>query len=171
MGMDKLTRRQMVGMVGAAAAIASSGHAAAGQLARPARNESDSPAPVVSLTSLVAPLAAGSQLGAWRVVGIVGARAGAVTVGLETASATRFFLDVCLRDDSGPTPPARTSRCDVFVANEGNGGLPTVEEQGLAAMAVAEVVRANENGCDLSGLMTHRARLAAFGDKVLRGLD
>jgi hypothetical protein len=169
MGMDKLTRRQMVGMVGAAAALASSGQAVAGQLARPARGPSAPPAP--SGVSLVAPLALGSQLGAWRVVGIVGARAGAVTIGLESDATKRFFLDVCLRDDNGPTPPARTTRCDIFVANEGNGAVPTVEDQGLAALAVAELVRANENGCDLSGLMTQRARLAAFGDSVLRGLD
>lgn len=167
MGMDKLTRRQMVGMVGAAAALVSAGTAhAAAPSASPTLAE-----PVAPTSALLAPLAAGVSLGPYTVIGIVGARAGALTVGLQTASALRFYLDVCLRDDTGPVPPARTERCDVFVANEGDGELPTAEEQGLAAMAVAEVVRANENACDLTGLMTHRARLSAFGDKVLRGLE
>jgi hypothetical protein len=170
MGIDKLSRRQLVGMVGAAAALASSGAIAAER--KPwAATRSAAPATAPSpAAAIVAPLAAGVRLGRWRVAGVV-ARSGAVTVGLDDGASPPFYLEVCQRDDEGPVPPARTDRCDVFVANEGDGALPTVEEQGLAAMAVADVVRANEHQSDLSGLMTHRSRLQRFGKEMIRGLD
>ncbi len=176
MGMDKLSRRQMVGMVGAAAALASSGVAMAAPAALARRKEKDvaTPRPTAeqaNRVALLAPLQAGSTLGAWTVLGILPVRAGAITVGLRGASGDTFYIDVCVREDAGPNPPARTDRCDIFVANEGNGGLPTVESHGLAAMAVAEIVRANEHSAGIDGLMTHTARLAEYGDAVFRGLD
>jgi hypothetical protein len=122
-------------------------------------------------SALVAPLVAGSVLGSWRVVRSFSLRAGAVSLELKDASDRPFYLDICKRDrrPSAPKPPASTDLYDIFVANEGDGSATTVEDHGLAAMAVAEVVRANEHSVTVAGMLTLRERLRRHPDQVMRG--
>jgi hypothetical protein len=127
-------------------------------------------APVLSAAALLSPLALGSSIGSWRIVGLGQLHAGAVSVQLSGVDEEKFHIDICARDDvpGAPVPPARTDLCDLFVANEGAGSDPTNEDQGLAAMALAEVIRSHEHRIDLRGLLTLRARLQLHGDSVLR---
>ena len=171
-----VSRRELVGWLGAAAVLAPSLEAGAAPSTRGAidREERDEPpAALISASSLLAPLAIGSQIGAWRIERFGGLHAGAVSVDLSDRRGERFHIDICLRDDSAgaAVPPARTDRCDLFVANEGAGSDPTDEEFGLAAMALAELVRAHEHRMDLGGLLTLRERLAHHGDEVRRRVE
>lgn len=169
----EVSRRRMLALVGAsvvvvpAVASAAPGRRAVGSGAdgRVAGRTTDG-------SALVAPLVAGSVLAVWTVRGISAIRHGALTVALSDGRGTEFYLDVCARDDGAGAyePPARSDRFDVFVSNRGQGSDPTVEDQGLAAMALAEILRANENRVQCSGLLTLRSRLAQFPDEVVRGL-
>ena len=168
----KVSRRQCVALVGASAALVPT-IAAAASVQRSATlvgEPETSPALVLSASSLLAPLAVGSHLGRWRVENMGRFHAGAVSVQLSNASGQRYFVDICARDYGmgAPIPPARTDLCDLFVANEGSGHDPTIEDQGLAAMALAGVLRSNEHSADLRGLLTLRNRLANHGDCVVR---
>lgn len=164
-----VSRRRMMSLLGAAVALTPS-LAKAGpavQTSRPSRPASASH----DANVLLAPLAAGSRLASWRVERVSDLRHGAITVALTDLSGETFYLDICQRDDApgAAVPPGRSDRCDVFVANLGDGAAPTVEDHGLAAMAVAEVLRANEHQVRIDGLLTLRQRLAQFPDQVLRG--
>jgi len=96
--------------------------------------------------------------------------AGAVSVQLSGDDGELFYVDICARDrgHNAPVAPASTDLCDLFVANEGSGHDPTIENQGLAAMALAEVVRSNERDVDMNGMLTLTARLENHGDSVVR---
>jgi hypothetical protein len=109
-------------------------------------------------------------LGDWTIEKAGQLHAGACTLEVSYRGGSRFFLDICSRDNAlaAPHPPAQTSRCDLFIANEGNGSTATLEQQGLFAMAIAEVVRGNEAGMDLSGLLTLRERLDRYPEQVRR---
>jgi hypothetical protein len=91
-------------------------------------------------------------------------------VQLSGVDGEKFHIDICARDEGpgAPVPPARTDLCDLFVANEGAGSDPTKEDQGLAAMALAEVIRSHEHRVDLNGLLTLAARLDLHRDCVVR---
>lgn len=167
----RLTRRHALWMAATGAALASS------NLARAAGPVPDAHPPSKDQTPqpdwrLIAPLQVGSALGAWTVVGMTAVRAGAVTVVLANQQGDSYPVDICLRDDGSdaPAPPARTALYDIFVANEGSGSTPTHEDHGLAAMAVAEVVRANEHGARIDGLSTQRQRMTRHRDKIMRGI-
>jgi hypothetical protein len=171
----KMPRRRMMAVMGASAALAS---AAAASAAEPKRGRAgqgraagDLSPPEQPCCALVAPLVAGSVLGSWRVIRTAAPRAGAVSLELEDALSRPFFLDICKRDQrrAAPTPPAFTDLYDIFVANEGNGSARTLEDHGLAAMALAEVVRANEHAVSMSGLLTLSERLRKHPDQVMRG--
>ena len=168
----KVSRRQCVGFIGASVALAPAiATAASAPRSATLVNESaQSSALVLSASSLLSPLAVGSDIGHWRVEYMGRLHAGALSVQLSKASGERCFIDICARDQSigAPVPPARTDLCDLFVANEGTGRDTTIEDQGLAAMALAEVVRSHEHGVDLQGLLTLRARLANHGNNVVR---
>ncbi len=123
-------------------------------------------------SALLAPLTVGARLGTWRVERISPVRHGAVTVGLREDAAEVFYLDICARDsDPGaPAAPGRSDRFEVFVANLGNGSQPTDERQGLAAMAVADVLRTNEHRVSVQGILTLRERLSRHADKLQRSV-
>jgi hypothetical protein len=173
----KLSRRRMMAMAGATAVlapsvVASAGTRARGQRARASGAHEDRPRGEARWAAeLVAPLGAGSTLGSWRVQGVGALRAGAVSITLLDAAGGRFYLDVCKRDgrSGAPVPPGRSELCDVFVANEGNGSVPTHEDHGLAAMALADIVRTNERRVGIEGLLTQRDRMRSFPDQVMRG--
>lgn len=164
----KATRREVVGWLGVAALVPPSVAAARpAAAALPEQRGSERP---VSAADLLAPLTVGAQLGEWTVVGMGVLHAGAVGVDLATARGDVFHIDICARDGGlgAPTPPAATDRCELFVANEGKGQDPTRESHGLAAMALAEIVRTQEHRVDLRGLRTLRERLAHHGEEVVR---
>jgi hypothetical protein len=167
----KVTRRQAVGVVGAAFALAPSTVAFAAQGNRSLIEGSGVAPAALHGDALLAPLSAGAKLGAWLIHRIGALNAGAVAVELLGRNGERFHLDICAcdREVGAAEPPARTARCDIFVANEGAGNDWTVEDHGLAAMALAELVRTNEHRVDLRGLETLRTRLRLHGDEVRRG--
>lgn len=108
---------------------------------------------------LVAPLAAGAQLARWTVEKVVPVENGVACVVCVDESSTRFQLDVCLRDDAGSKRgPGQTEHFEVFLVNSGNGHQQTFEDHGLAAMALAEVIRSNEQHVDRSSFSTHGQR-------------
>jgi len=169
-----VSRRSMLALVGASAvavpAVAN---------AKPFGPLDESSAPpdveedgIGDASALLAPLTTGSMLGAWRVTGLSAVRHGALTVRLSDAAGATFYLDVCARDGGlgAHEPPACSERYDIYLSNHGKGADPTVEDHGLAAMALSEILRANENRVGVEGFLTLRQRLAQFPDEVVRGL-
>ena len=168
----EVSRRRMMALLGAGAAMVPAlAHAAPGSRSG-ATNRAAALQNEPTALALLAPLAAGSQLASWRVEQISTVRYGAVTVGLRDAAGQVFFLDICGHDSGplAPVAPGRSELYDVFVANLGDGSRPTDESHGLAAMAVAEVLRTNEHRVSVAGFLTLRDRLSRHADKVQRGL-
>jgi hypothetical protein len=84
---------------------------------------------------------------------------GGVPVVLETSSGRRYQVDVLARDPAGPDGVATTARLSLFVANGGDGSTDTDEEQGLGAMALAELLAAGDrDGAPLPALLTLEQR-------------
>ena len=170
----KVSRRELVGWLGAAAVLAPSVATASTPSSQvPVDGPRESGPSSLHASQLLAPLSVGSQIGGWRLEQLGKLQAGAVGVDLSDAHGNRFHIDICRRDDGlgAAIPPARTDRCDLFVANEGTGGDPTDESAGLAAMALAEVVRAHEHRVVLDELLTLRDRLARHGEDVRRRVE
>jgi hypothetical protein len=67
-------------------------------------------------------------------------------VHFETADFVRFRARLCRHDadPNAPVPIARTLHYDLFLANHGRGETPTDEEQGVTILALAAVLRQNE---------------------------
>ena len=125
---------------------------------------SAAPAPLRTSESLLSPLTAGSQLGRWMIEEIHPLSEGSTSLVLRSQrGGDAFQLDICARDrEAGAHQgPGVTEHFSVYVANNGNGALSTVENQGLAAMAVADVIRGNETTVDRSGYRTLRQCVAA----------
>jgi hypothetical protein len=113
-------------------------------------------------------LAAGTQLGQWKVVAVHRETCGGIPIILETEGQL-FQVDVLRRDDAGPRAPGQSARYSVFVANQGNGQRSTVEVQGLGAMALAqEIARMEARGVALPELLSLEERLAKFPDGMAR---
>jgi hypothetical protein len=144
-----VSRRAMLGYAGAGAAGASvSGRAAAveGALARPPG----------TTARLLEPLQPGASLGHWRIERLIEPEGGAASVVLSDPRGQHFQLDLCARDASAfaRRGPAVTEHFEIFLANRGDGSTDTNEDHGLAAMALGEVIRANEAHADLSAFLT-----------------
>ncbi|MFO0589733.1 MAG: hypothetical protein U0441_19495 [Polyangiaceae bacterium] len=99
----------------------------------------------------------------WQVVRIEALDMGAVRVQLKGESGVAFAVEVLARDRSGlaARPPAQTEKFALHVSNGGDGRMPTAEEQGLAAMALAQIVARNEDGVSDAGFLTHGERIEA----------
>ena len=165
----RMTRRTALTMAAAGAALAaSSARSVQAAMPTPTRPDTRDAEPALDL---IAPLQPGSSIGAWKVKAVTAVRAGALTVSLVDSAGRAFAVDLCARDDmpGAPVSPARTARFDLFVANGGDGAMPTREEHGLAAMALAEVVRTNEQRMAIPGVMTQRARVKRYGDQIVAG--
>jgi len=149
---DPVNRRAALKILGVGVASAAVSAGATGVVA-PAEVEGDAS---VLAHRLLAPLAAGSTLGHWRVEVVRPLSAGAVSLLLRDARDEAFQLDICARDPRSDAPrgPAESASFQIFVANEGDGATGTVEDHGLAAMAVAEIVRANETSVPLDRFKT-----------------
>jgi hypothetical protein len=148
-----VSRRFVVGVLGSSVAAASLLTRAASAAAPP------EPARV---QALIAPLGEGARLGRWTIVRIEPLTRGAVTLVAAGEDGREFCLEILARDPSplAQRAPAITERFAVHVRNGGDGWLPTCEEQGLAAMALARIIAANEQALDAGGFLTHAERLA-----------
>jgi hypothetical protein len=165
-----VSRRFMVHAMGVGAAAA-----AAGVGARVAQSDSRAVLPVEPEAGpeqvdpareqserLIAPLAAGSTLGGWTIERVLPVEGGAASVVVVDAAQRKFQLDICARDEREPRGgPAQTEHFEVFLANGGDGETATFEEHGLAAMALAEVIRHNEAHVDRASFTTLAARRGA----------
>ncbi len=122
---------------------------------------------------LLSPLAEGSKLLGWEVVAIEPLALGAVKVQLRGEDGVAFSVEVLARDGSplALAPPGRTEKFAVYVNNGGDGRMPTAEEQGLAAMALAQVVAHNEANVPAEGFLTHGARLSGYHVALLQHVD
>lgn len=111
---------------------------------------------------LLAPLVPGARLLSWEIVAIEPLAQGAVRVALRGESDATFSVEVLARDASplAPKPPAQTDKFALYVSNGGDGRTPTAEEQGLAAMALAQIVATNEAAVSNEGFLTHGGRIA-----------
>jgi hypothetical protein len=96
-------------------------------------------------------------------------RFGAIPIVLATDDGRRYQVDVLARDDDGPPGVANTEHFSLYVANQGDGEMPTDEEQGLGAIALARALAEHEaRAQQLPELLTLRQRMAehdgaAFG--------
>lgn len=119
--------------------------------------------------TLLSPLTEGSRLLSWEVVAIEPMERGAVRVSLRGEGSASFGVEILARDRSplAPRPPAHSERFALHVSNGGDGRSPTVEEQGLAAMALAQIVAQNEARVSSDGFLTHSERIAAHRAALL----
>jgi hypothetical protein len=152
--------------VGPGAAAAKSG-VAAGAIKAPAK--------AAALTArqapwgLVAPLSAGSALGAgWTLLSLGPVQDGAAVISLVNTEGVVARLHVC-RNGGAPRGLAHTPAFDLLLMNGGDGGTPSREDLGRVLLGLARVVEANEPVAlaahpELAGLMTHDERQEAFRD-------
>jgi hypothetical protein len=149
-----ISRRCVVGLLGAVGAtgVLSVGAPAMGQGA-----------------ALVDPIAVGSRFGRWKVVAIHPVEEGALRVDVSGEDGHVFAIEILARDPSPMTaqPPAVTEGLALYVRNGGDGWSPTVEEQGLAAMALAQLLASQGKGAAITGLLTHGERVVAHGPTLL----
>lgn len=119
--------------------------------------------------ALLSPLVEGSRVLSWEVVAIGRVEHGAVRVSLRGQDGASFGVEILARDRSpiAPRPPARSERFALHVSNGGDGRSPTAEEQGLAAMALVQIVARNEERVSLDGFLTHSERIAAHRSALL----
>lgn len=120
------------------------------------------PAPGPEVAALLGDIAPGSRLDRWSVVAVYDVVLGAIPVVLATADGTRFQVDVVRRDPAVPGL-ADTRHLSVLLSNHGDGAAPTVEEQGLGAMALAAALAAREESAPaVAGLLTRDERQQRF---------
>jgi hypothetical protein len=152
----RISRRSAVGLMsagGLASALAGAGSSA-------------EPAPA---GSSLAPLQAGFKFGRWTIDAVHPVRDGVLRVDVHGADEKRFTLEVMARDASplALQPPARTDGLAIYVRNGGDGWLPTAEEQGLAAMTLADVLTLHQKGGAVAGLLTHADRVTTHGETLM----
>ena len=153
MAKPNVSRRLFVGMLGSSV------------LAVPALQSAlgfHSPSPAAGVAeALLHPLRPGARLARWTLVSIEPFTRGGLGVILEAAPDHLFRLEILARDRSpmAVRPPAETEHFAIFVQNGGDGWSPTIEEQGIAAMAVATLIRRNEAPRSPAGFLTHAERI------------
>jgi hypothetical protein len=103
----------------------------------------------------------GTQVGRCTLVSIRGVEDGRVPVVLRAPGGHEFMVDV-LRHDPQTPGIARAGRLGVYIRNGGSGSKATHEEEGLGAMALADLLAEREGrGLDVP-------RLASLRDSSLR---
>lgn len=118
--------------------------------------------------SLITPLTVGSKVAGCTLVKIGALAQGAIGLVLTDRSGQQFGVEICARDEGSPRSPAETAKFQLYVVNEGDGSLPTVEEHGIAAMTIASVIRKNEAAVETSSFLTLEERLARHGSEITR---
>lgn len=155
--MPSISRRSAVGLLGV------------GVLAGALANGADCPAAgVVGPEAVLGKITVGSRFARWTVVAIHPVVDGALTLTVAGEDGHQFRLEIMKRDASplAPRPPAEAGDLAIYVSNNGDGWMPTVEEQGLAAMTLAEVLD-RQDLAPVDGLLTHAQRVAAHRDTLL----
>lgn len=168
-----VSRRMVVGALAGGVVGATVFAATPSTPAAPAADELAAALPASIERRLLAPLAEGSRLLDWEVVAIEPLSMGAMRVQLRGDDGVAFAVEVMARDTSplAQNPPAETDRFALYVHNGGDGRMPTAEEQGLAAMALAQIVERNEPQTATEGFLTHRERIDAHPVALLRHVD
>lgn len=158
MSEHEISRRTAVTVLGASAAALGVGSADS----RPPAATDDGGTPRTRVEALLQPLTLGSAIGRWTVEELREVEDGAATLVLRDRRGELFQLDVCARDPSPSAErgPAVTEHFELFLANTGDGRTATHEDHGLAAMAIAEVIRGNEQGSGRSGYLTLAERVS-----------
>jgi hypothetical protein len=158
-----VSRRMVVGLLGSGVVLAPAVTQALGSV-------TTDTASVHPASVLLAPLQKGERVAGFLVASISPLEEGAVTAVLRDDSGRAFKLEILARDASplAPRPPAETSRFAVYVQNGGDGWVPTVEEQGLAAMALAKIVASNEATVDAQAFLTHAERFARHRESLVK---
>jgi hypothetical protein len=164
----------IVGLLGSGVALAPAvGQALTGGASAPAPEPSSDAG-----KALLAPLGPGDRIGTFTIDAIRPLAEGAVTVAVSSAGGRAFELEILARDASplAPRAPGETGRFAIYVRNGGDGFAPTNEEQGLTAMALAAIVKRNEDKVSAEGFLTHEGRfsqhrrsLVKKGPKTRRG--
>lgn len=155
---DRISRRSALGL---------SAGALAGAMITGVKPSAD-PAGTTAPEALLAPLAVGSRFARWTVAAIHPIEHGALNVLIRAQDGREFLLEVLARDTSAlaQRPPAEVGDLSIYVCNAGNGWMPTAEEQGLAAMTLAQIIETNGKSASITGLLTHAERIARFGVDV-----
>ncbi len=109
-------------------------------------------------------LRAGAQFGRWTVVTVHPVERGALRVDVRGHDGHVFPLEILARDPAGSRPPATIGELSIHVCNGGDGWVPTLEEQGRAAMTLAKLLEMHGQAGAIDGLLTHGARIVAHGD-------
>ncbi len=92
---------------------------------------------------------------------------GVLHVDVRDKQGREFALELMARDETSTSrPPAEIGALAIYVCNGGDGWLPTVEEQGLAAMTLARLLEKHAQTGPIPGLLTHAARVVAHGDTL-----
>ena len=116
--------------------------------------------PDAAVAALFGDRVAGGRIGDCRIERVYGLHQGAIPVVMTCSAGTRFQVDILRRDGSGPSGVGNTDSLSVYIANHGDGHAPTVESQGLAAMALAAVLA--ERDALPPGLLSLSQRRARF---------
>jgi len=150
----RITRRGAMGLLGATGL--------AGALISSGRNSQATPVSVPEL------LRDGVRYGRWTIARVHPLDRGSLRVDVRERDGKVFGLEILARDPSPVVkqPPALTRDLSIYVLNGGDGSLPTVEEQGLAAMTLAHALDTRGQGGRIAGLMTHAERIAAHHDAL-----
>jgi hypothetical protein len=113
-------------------------------------------------------LRAGTRFGRWTIAAVQPVKQGVLRVDVRESDGQTFALEILARDPSSASrPPAEVGALAIYVCNGGDGWLPTVEEQGLAAMTLAALLEKHGQTGPIEGLLTHGERVVAHGD-ILR---
>lgn len=164
-----VTRRMFVGGLGGGVLAAPVLASAVEQPARASSERCTEPATRENIAKLLHPLVPGARLARWTIVQVDPIVNGMVSVKVRADDQHTFDLEIMARDEGAVAgrPPAETVRHAIYVVNGGDGWAPTHEEQGLAAMTLAQIVAKNEQTVRLSGFLTHAARIEHHADTLL----
>jgi hypothetical protein len=172
---EKASRRQLLRAVGvglgAAVLATAPKRVAAGDVARELVPKPNPPSPTAvphaqsgsEVASLFGDLVPGAKLAGCTIVSVHDPVAGAIPVVFTTSTGRVFQLDVLRRptEVDAPRTVASNAAFEVSVCNGGKGEHATDEEQGLAALALADALSLRvARGAKVPALLTLREREA-----------
>jgi hypothetical protein len=112
-------------------------------------------------------LRAGARFGRWTIARVGKVERGALRVDVREDDGHEFALEILARDPAPPSrPPVEVGALAIYVCNGGDGWLPTVEEQGLAAMTLGALLEKHGQTGAIVGLMTHQERVVVHADAL-----
>jgi len=154
-----LGRRKFLGTVGATAAVLAAARTLAGM------GGGQGGARTTTEPLAVAGVLPRARFGACEVVSLESMKDGAVSVRFADSAGRPFEVELLGYDPRTPGV-ARAGSLGVYLNNKGRGSTATIEEHGLAAMALARhLARRQASGARLPALPTLAER-SRRGDKV-----